>query len=159
RRSMRTLTPTLGVVAALVGCGGAHAQGGAHARLAASASASGAASGTGSAALPAPGAARSPPPCPRPTNLVTPPVLRWPAPDRAALDVLSQRGLVLAAYESCRIELLPQCHASAGYGYFAVTRKRQVEEIANDFDLYSKLPSGAARLQATLHQYGSLRVT
>lgn len=94
---------------------------------------------------------------PSPTR---PLVVEWSALDRAALEARAKQGLVPVHYVGCHIEVLAECAAPArfAYAYTATTTKRDTVHIRNEDDLYSNLPLGAAKLEATLKRAGELRV-
>ncbi len=86
-------------------------------------------------------------------------IVEWSSADRAALDVLAQRGTVVVRYEGCEMEVLPRCKAPGSYTYTATTRKTEQVTIRNDDDLYASLPIGAAKLEGKLASHGQLDVT
>jgi hypothetical protein len=94
---------------------------------------------------------------PSPTR---PLVVEWSALDRAALEARAKQGLVPVHYVGCHIEVLAECAAPARYAYVytPTTTKRDTVHIRNEDDLYSNLPLGAAKLEATIRRGGELRV-
>jgi hypothetical protein len=94
---------------------------------------------------------------PSPTR---PLVVEWSALDRAALEARAKQGLVPVRYVGCHIEVLAECVAPSRYTYVytPTTTKRDTVRIRNEDDLYSNLPLGAAKLEATLERAGELRV-
>jgi hypothetical protein len=85
-------------------------------------------------------------------------IVEWPSADRATLEALVRRGVVVVRYEGCEMQVLPQCTVKGDYGFTATTRKRDEVTIENSDELYAKLPLGAAKLEGELARSGSLNV-
>lgn len=86
-------------------------------------------------------------------------IVEWPSADRAALEVLAQRGLVAVRYAGCQMEVLPRCKVPGRYEYTATTRKIEQVTIRNEDELYASLPMGAAKLEGKLASQGQIDVT
>ncbi|MBW2522537.1 MAG: hypothetical protein JRI23_00100, partial [Deltaproteobacteria bacterium] len=85
-------------------------------------------------------------------------IIEWPSADRAALEALAKRGMVVVRYEGCEMELLAQCRAPGTYRYTPTTHKQETVTIRDVDDLYAKVPFGAAGLEAKLARAGELNV-
>lgn len=85
-------------------------------------------------------------------------IVEWAAADRAALEVLAQRGTVVVRYSGCEMEILPRCRAPGGYQYVATTRKTERVVIQDEDELYANLPMGAVKLEGKLQRSGQLNV-
>lgn len=88
----------------------------------------------------------------------SPLVVEWPASERAQFESLAQRGLIVARYTGCELQVLTQCKGPGAYRYASITPKNEVEEIRGADELYAKLPLGAAALSATLKRSGQIVV-
>lgn len=86
----------------------------------------------------------------------SPLVVQWSPTERAQFEGLAQRGLIVARYTGCELQVLTQCQGPGGYRYAPVTPKQEVEEIKGADELYAKMPIGAAHLEGTLRQSGEL---
>ncbi len=93
------------------------------------------------------------------TTKAEPLVVEWPSADRAKLEALTKEGLVAVKYSGCEMAVLGACKAKGAYRYVGTTLKKDVVHIEDADELYAKLPFGAARLEATLKQSGSLDVS
>ena len=85
-------------------------------------------------------------------------IVEWAAADRAALEVLAQRGTVVVRYADCEMEILPRCQAPGSYRYVATTRKTERVLIQDEDELYANLPMGAFKLEGKLKRAGQLSV-
>jgi hypothetical protein len=86
-------------------------------------------------------------------------VVEWPSADRAALEALAKRGLVVVRYEGCEMELLAQCSVPGSYDYTPTTVKRDRITIRDADELYANVPLGAAKLEGKLAKAGELNVS
>lgn len=85
-------------------------------------------------------------------------IVEWSAADRAALEVLAQRGTVVVKYSGCEMEILPRCRAPGAYAYASTTRKTEQVVIQDEDELYANLPMGAVKLEGKLKRSGQLNV-
>lgn len=88
----------------------------------------------------------------------SPLVVEWSSSERAQFEALARNGLIVARYTGCDLQVLTQCRAPRGYRYTAITPKNEVEEITGADELYTKIPLGAAKLEAQLKRSGKLVV-
>jgi uncharacterized protein len=85
-------------------------------------------------------------------------IVEWPTADRAKIEALASKGLVLLHYEGCHIEVVAQCGGPGSYGWTGTTRRRDRVVLTERDELYANIPLGAASLEGTLARTGSLRV-
>ncbi len=85
-------------------------------------------------------------------------VVEWPSADRLTLENKLREGLVAVRYVGCEMRVLERCSVSGKYAYFGATRSEDTVVIKDEDDLYTNLPLGAAKLQATLERSGELTV-
>ncbi len=85
-------------------------------------------------------------------------IVEWPSAERAELEALSRKGVVVVAYAGCEMRVLPRCRAPGGYEYTATTRKRDLVTITDADELYANVPVGAASLEGKLASSGQLNV-
>ena len=85
-------------------------------------------------------------------------IVEWPSTDRAELESLSKRGLVVVRYSGCEMELLSRCRVKGSYKYTAVTSQSEHITIHDADELYAQLPVGAAKLEGQLDKSGQLNV-
>ncbi len=97
--------------------------------------------------------------CKLSANQLRPLIVEWSAADRAALEVLAQRGTVVVRYSGCEMEILPRCRAPGAYRYAATTRKTEQVVIQDEDELYANLPTGAFKLEGKLKRAGQLNVS
>lgn len=85
-------------------------------------------------------------------------VVEWEAPDRAALESQSKKGLVVVRYGGCELEVLRRCKAPAKfvYAYTSITPKDEVVTIASSEQLYASIPVHAVKFEGKLAQSGRL---
>jgi hypothetical protein len=87
-------------------------------------------------------------------------ITEWTASDKADFEALMQSGHgVAVAFSGCQMRVLPECQLGGGYLWQRTTPSTDYVQIANDADLYAKLPLGAASLGGELSRAGSLTVT
>src|SRR5687768_13459353 len=98
--------------------------------------------------------------CRRAATGMTPLVTEWPASEKANLEaaVQANNGAVVVAYSGCTMRLLPECRLPGGYSWQRTTPASDVMEIADENDLYAKLPLGAASLSGELKRSGRLSI-
>lgn len=84
-------------------------------------------------------------------------VVEWDATDTATFESAAQRDVIVVRYENCELEVLDGCMddaISGKYGSYDVPKwtSGSIEgfEIDNTFDLYAKLPLGAASFSANV---------
>jgi hypothetical protein len=84
-------------------------------------------------------------------------VVEWDATDTATFESAAQRDVIIVRYENCELEVLDGCNDDAitgKYGSYDVPKwtSGSIEgfEIDNSFDLYAKLPLGAAEFSANV---------
>lgn len=85
-------------------------------------------------------------------------IIEWPSSDRAALESVAKRGLVVVRYSGCEMEVLPRCQLGGSYRYTATTRKLEKVSIRDADELYAQVPVGAAKLEGKLEKAGELTV-
>ena len=80
-------------------------------------------------------------------------VVEWDGTDMSSFEALAANDLVLAKYDGCKLTILDQCRDDSIRGHLGSYRpvdwtSGQLEtlEIANEGDLYAKLPLGVATL-------------
>lgn len=76
--------------------------------------------------------------------------------ERARIESLTRQGLVAVRYQGCSLEVLPACHATAGYRWAAVSLKRERVVMRNSDELQAELPIGGAKLAGELASRGEL---
>ncbi len=77
-------------------------------------------------------------------------IVEWPGTHKVELESISKRGLVMVRLDGCKLDVLPRCEAAGSYAYEAVTPNRDVLEIKDDSDLFSKLPISSQALRAEI---------
>ncbi len=85
-------------------------------------------------------------------------VTEWPASEKANLESRLATGGVIVAYSGCEMRLLPACRVPGLYRWQRTTTSTDAIEIRSEDDLYTKLPLGAAALEAELRSAGRLSV-
>jgi transposase len=96
--------------------------------------------------------------CRRAATGSSPLVTEWPASEKANLEAMVQNGAVVVAYSGCTMRLLPECQVPGGYAWQRTTPASDVMEIADENELYAKLPLGAAALSGELKRSGQLSI-
>lgn len=96
--------------------------------------------------------------CRRAATGMSPLVTEWPASEKANLEAALESGAVVVAYSGCTMRLLPECSVPGGYSWQRTTPASDVMEIADENDLYAKLPLGAASLSGELKRSGRLSI-
>ncbi len=85
-------------------------------------------------------------------------IVEWPSSERGALESMVRQGVVPVRYEGCEMEVLSNCRGAGRYRYAPITRKKERIVIRDADDLYTNVPLGAAKLEATLEKTGQLDV-
>lgn len=88
--------------------------------------------------------------CERAESRDTPLVVEWPGTHKVELESISKRGIVVVAYEGCKLSVLPLCEAKGAYRFEAVSPQRDGLQIKDEADLFAKLPVAAPGLRAEL---------
>jgi len=81
----------------------------------------------------------------------------WPAPERARLETLLQKGTVALHFDGCRAELLPDCGATGVYTYVPLTASRNEVTMLDADELESELPFRSRTLADDIKRYGEVR--
>lgn len=85
-------------------------------------------------------------------------VTEWPASEKARLESLTAQGGVVVSYTGCEMRILDGCSVGGTYAYERTTLATDTIEIADQDELYAKLPLGAASLEGELARSGRLAV-
>lgn len=85
-------------------------------------------------------------------------IVEWSSTDRAKLESLSHKGLVVVRYEKCELEILSQCRVAGAYKYSSITRKQDKVHVRDTDELWANIPLGAAKLEGKLEKAGELAV-
>jgi len=85
-------------------------------------------------------------------------IVEWPAPDRMALELQVQKGIVAVRYVGCEMEVLRRCRVPSAYRYIPSTPQNEQVTITNEDELYATVPIGAAKLEGKLAAAGQLHV-
>jgi hypothetical protein len=85
-------------------------------------------------------------------------ILEWPASDRASLEGLRGKGVVVVRYGQGEMELLPRCRATAGYRFTTVSPKVDSLVIRNGEELKASMPLHSAKLEGRLAKRDQLEV-
>jgi hypothetical protein len=88
----------------------------------------------------------------------SPLVTEWPASQKAHLEGLTAHQAVAVAYSGCELRVVDACRLPGRYAWRRTTPATDTLEIANDDDLWAKLPIGAAGLEGELARSGRLAV-
>ncbi len=96
---------------------------------------------------------------------LNPLIVEWPGTSKVDLDSASQRGVVIVSYAGCTLKVLTSCSARPGkdedpsrYDLTSVTPARDKLQIADQSELYARLPLGAASLKGELAVGSSLEL-
>jgi formylglycine-generating enzyme required for sulfatase activity len=87
---------------------------------------------------------------------LNPLIVEWPGTNKVDLDAASQGGVVVVSYVGCVLKVLRWCQAGGGYKLQTVTPVRDKVSVANESELYAKLPLAVASLKAELSTAGQL---
>lgn len=84
-------------------------------------------------------------------------VVEWDATERGQLESQLKKGLVVARYTGCTLDVLERCaHPRARYAYQAITPKLDEKRFSTADDLYAQMPLGAAKLEGKLRASGEI---
>ncbi|NUO47563.1 MAG: hypothetical protein HOV80_01765 [Polyangiaceae bacterium] len=97
---------------------------------------------------------------------LNPLIVEWPGTSKVDLDSSSQRSVVIVSYAGCTLKVLTSCHAKQKkgeevdkpYDLTSVTPARDKLQIADQSELYARLPLGAASLKGELSLGSSLEL-
>ncbi len=84
---------------------------------------------------------------------LNPLIVEWPGTSKVEFDSASQRGVVFVSYVGCNLKVLSSCRATSddvGYEMTSVTPARDKLQMADQSELYARLPLGAASLKGEL---------
>ncbi len=96
--------------------------------------------------------------CQAARSQTNPLVTEWSASDKAHLQSLVSAGPVAVRFAGCELSIVDGCALPGRYTWQRTTLATDTLEIEDKNELYSKLPIGALRLEATLEQEGKLSV-
>ena len=85
-------------------------------------------------------------------------VTEWPASEKARLESMTMQGGVVVSYSGCEMRILDGCSVGGTYAYQRTTLATDTIEIADQDELYAKLPLGAVSLEGELARSGRLAV-
>ncbi|MBK7579720.1 MAG: hypothetical protein IPI67_05865 [Myxococcales bacterium] len=91
-------------------------------------------------------------------NQESPLVTEWPASEKARFEALAAKQVVAVEYSGCEMKIVDGCQVSGKYGFKQTTLASDTVEIANEDELFAKLPLGAAGLEGQLARSGRLAV-
>jgi hypothetical protein len=92
---------------------------------------------------------------------LNPLIVEWPGTNKVDFDSASQRGVVFVSYVGCNLKVLSSCRATSqgsGYEMTSVTPARDKVVMADQSELYARLPLGAASLRGELGLGSSLEL-
>ncbi|MBL9028541.1 MAG: hypothetical protein JNL21_40490 [Myxococcales bacterium] len=97
---------------------------------------------------------------------LNPLIVEWPGTSKVDLDSASQRSVVVVSYAGCTLKVLTSCRArlkkehqeGVPYDLTSVTPARDKLQIADQSELYARLPLGAASLKGELSLGSSLEL-
>jgi hypothetical protein len=89
---------------------------------------------------------------------LNPLIVEWPGTSKVDLDSASQQGTVVVSYAGCTLKVLTSCKAGGAYELTSVTPARDKLQIADQNELYARLPLGAASLKGELSLGSSLEL-
>jgi hypothetical protein len=81
-----------------------------------------------------------------------PMLVEWPATDKAALQAQTAQGIAVARYDGCRLKLLTGCRVDGDYAFLETSRAKDGFRIADEAELFAKLPLGAVSLEGEIKQ-------
>lgn len=85
-------------------------------------------------------------------------VTEWPASYKARLEAMLQAGAVAVEYSGCELKIVDRCKLAGQYAWRKTTLSTDTTDIADEDELYTKLPLGAVSLTGQLKTSGSLHV-
>src|SRR6266542_2419015 len=83
-------------------------------------------------------------------------IVEWPAQNKTALDVVSQRGVVVVSYAGCTLKVLEDCRAAGLYEFIASAPQSDSIGMVDENEIYANLPLGAAVLKGQLRKGSKL---
>src|SRR5688572_10074273 len=89
---------------------------------------------------------------------LNPLIVEWPGTSKVELDSVSKRGVVVVSYVGCTLKVLASCGAGGDYAFTSVTPARDKLQMADQNELYARLPLGAASLKGELSMGSSLEL-
>lgn len=84
--------------------------------------------------------------CKQAKDPLNPLIVEWPGTNKVRLDAASRRGVVVVAFNGCKLDVLTQCEAPGAYEMEDVTPIRDKVEIKSENDLFAYLPLSAVQL-------------
>lgn len=87
---------------------------------------------------------------------LNPLIVEWPGTSKVELATSSQRGVVVVSYVGCVLKILSGCQAGGGYAMTSVTPVKDRITVADENELYARLPLGVASLKGELKTAGRL---
>lgn len=87
---------------------------------------------------------------------LNPLIVEWPGTSKVELTTSSQFGIVVVSYVGCVLKVLSDCQAGGSYSMMSVTPVRDRITVADESDLYARLPLGVASLKSELKTAGRL---
>lgn len=94
--------------------------------------------------------------CKQAKDPLNPLIVEWPGTNKVRLDAQSRRGVVVVAFNGCKLEVLTQCEAPGAYEMEEVTPIRDKVEIKSENDLFAYLPLSAFQLGGQIANGDSL---
>ncbi len=96
--------------------------------------------------------------CDRVKDPESPFIVEWSAAERGDLESMSGEGIVLVRYDGCQnLKILTECSAAGGYRFKPFTSPRlDSVTMKTRQDLYAALPVGAANIEASLGDGGTV---
>jgi hypothetical protein len=94
--------------------------------------------------------------CAAASERLRPLVVEWSSGDRASLEALARRQLLVTRWTGCELTVLRGCRARGAYEYVGITPKRDTVTMRDRDQLYANLPLGAADLGGELETSGEL---
>ncbi len=79
-----------------------------------------------------------------------PMLVEWPATDKATLQAQTARGIAVARYDGCRLKLLTGCRVEGDYSFLETSRAKDGFRVADEADLFARLPLGAVSLEGEI---------
>jgi len=85
-------------------------------------------------------------------------IVEWSSTDRAKLEAIAHKGLVVVRYQGCEMEVLAACTVSGAYKYTSITRKQDKVHVRDSDELWANVPLAAAKLEAKLERAGEIAI-
>lgn len=83
-------------------------------------------------------------------------ITEWPATERSRLESRASTSLVVVSYSGCDMRVLDECRARGSYAFRATSVAVDGFTVADEDELWAKLPLGAAALEGELRRSGEL---